>query len=131
MPGERLTANDRKDADYRRHDRGDSSDDDGDAYSGTTVESVREGWWYTTPLPGGRRVVAYLTDEDLWRKGARDWHALLAETRHIAGCAGKSAMSAEPRPFPADTARARQYDGDGWLAVGDAAAAFETGGHSR
>ena len=29
-----------------------------------------EGWWYTTPLPGGRRVLAYLTDEDLWRHGA-------------------------------------------------------------
>ena len=26
--------------------------DDGDDYSGTTVEAVRDGWWYTTPLPG-------------------------------------------------------------------------------
>jgi flavin-dependent dehydrogenase len=102
-----------------------TSSDDGDAYAGTTVEAAPEGWWYTTPLPGGRRVIAYLTDHDLWREGSRDWHALLAGTRHIQGCAGSGAMSAIPRACPAGAARTEHLAGGAWLAVGDAAAAFD------
>jgi flavin-dependent dehydrogenase len=99
--------------------------DDGDAYSGTTVEAVREGWWYTTPLPGARRVLAYLTDEDLWRDGLRDWHALLGETLHIARCAGQNALKARAAAYPAETAHAKRVAGDDWIAVGDAAASFD------
>ena len=99
--------------------------DDGDAYCGTTVEAVPEGWWYTTPLPGGRRVLAYLTDEDLWRHGARDWPALLKETLHVGRCAGRNAMSARPGAYPAGTAQAERLAGENWLAVGDAAASFD------
>jgi flavin-dependent dehydrogenase len=99
--------------------------DDGDAYCGTTVEAVPEGWWYTTPLPGGRRVLAYLTDADLWRRGGRDWHALLARTLHVGRCAGQDAMMARPAAYPAETARADRLTGEGWLAVGDAAASFD------
>ncbi len=99
--------------------------DDGDAYCGTTIEAVPEGWWYTTPLPGGRRVLAYLTDEDLWRHGARDWQALLGQTRHIGRCAGRNAMSAKSSAYPAGTAQADRLAGENWLAVGDAAASFD------
>jgi flavin-dependent dehydrogenase len=99
--------------------------DDGDDYSGTTVEAVRDGWWYTTPLPGGRRVLAYLTDADLWRGGPRDWCALLDETHHIRHIAGPSAMTTRTRAYPAGTAQAARLSGEGWLAVGDAAASFD------
>jgi flavin-dependent dehydrogenase len=99
--------------------------DDGDTYAGTTVEAVSEGWWYTTPLPGGLRVLAYLTDADLWRRGARDWHALLGQTRHIARCAGPGASSADPAACPADTRMASRLAGPDWIAVGDAAASFD------
>ena len=99
--------------------------DDGDDYSGTTVEAVRDGWWYTSPLPGGRRVLAYLTDDDLWRAGQRDWCALLDETHHIRRLAGPSAMTARTRACPAGTAQAARLAGEGWLAVGDAAASFD------
>jgi flavin-dependent dehydrogenase len=99
--------------------------DDGDDYSGTTVEAVRDGWWYTSPLPGGRRVLAYLTDVGLWRGGPRDWCALLDETHHIRRIAGPSAMTAGTRVYPAGTAQAARLSGEGWLAVGDAAASFD------
>lgn len=99
--------------------------DDGDAYCGTTVEAVREGWWYTTPLPDGRRVLAYLTDEDLWRHGERNWRALLGQTSHVGRCAGRNAMSATPRAYPAGTAHAARLAGNGWIATGDAAATFD------
>jgi flavin-dependent dehydrogenase len=99
--------------------------DDGDAYCGTTVEAVSGGWWYTTPLPGGRRVLAYLTDADLWRDGARDWQTLLRRTHHVGGCAGQNAMATEPGTYPAGAAQADHLVGEGWLAVGDAAASFD------
>jgi flavin-dependent dehydrogenase len=100
-------------------------DDDGDAYRGTTVEAVADGWWYTTPLPDGRRVLACLTDADLWRTGTQDWHALLRATEHVHRCAGPGARSAVPAAFPANAAQAAAFTGDGWLAVGDAAASFD------
>ena len=31
----------------------------------TVVEAVEDGWWYTAPLPDGRRVLAFFTDADL------------------------------------------------------------------
>jgi hypothetical protein len=31
----------------------------------STVEAVEDGWWYTAPLPGQRRALAYFTDADL------------------------------------------------------------------
>ena len=31
----------------------------------TLVESCRDGWWYSAPLPGGRSSVAFFTDADL------------------------------------------------------------------
>jgi flavin-dependent dehydrogenase len=99
--------------------------DDGDKYSGTTIEAVRDGWWYTTPLPGRRRVLAYLTDDDIWRSGSRDWCALLGETHQIRRIVGQSAMSARTRAYPAGTTQAARLSGEGWLAVGDAAASFD------
>ena len=54
----------------------------------TVVEAVPDGWWYTTPVPGHRRVVAFLTDSDLMpRRSActgRDWHERLAQAPHSA-----------------------------------------------
>ncbi len=99
--------------------------DDGDDYSGTTLEAVRDGWWYTTPLPGNQRVLAYLTDDDLWRGGSREWCALLDATHHIRRIAGPSAMTVRTRAYPAATAQAARISGEGWLAVGDAAATFD------
>ncbi len=99
--------------------------DDGDTYCGTTVEAVAEGWWYTTPLPHGRRVLAYMTDADLWRHGTRCWHELLRETHHVGRCAGQRALFARPAVYPAGTAQAEHLAGDDWLVVGDAAMSFD------
>jgi flavin-dependent dehydrogenase len=95
-----------------------------DDYWGTSVEAVAEGWWYTTPLPDGQRVLAYLTDRDCLAGKAdrqRAWRDRLAETLHMQHLAGRAAHSAPIKTFPADAShRARLY-GDGWIVVGDAA----------
>ena len=92
----------------------------------TTVEAVESGWWYTSAIPGARRVVALLTDGDLLPAGIRDaerFAELVATTRHVA-----SLVDGEPDPptlVAANTAHLDRPVGDGWLAVGDAAACFD------
>ncbi|HEX2205612.1 MAG TPA: FAD-dependent oxidoreductase, partial [Longimicrobium sp.] len=57
----------------------------------TLVEAFADGWWYTAPLPGGRRVAACMTDTDLARglglESDAGWHALLRETAPRVGAA--------------------------------------------
>ena len=52
----------------------------------TLVESVEDGWWYSSPAPGDRMVVADMTDPDLLPgRGLDDvggWDDLLGATRH-------------------------------------------------
>ncbi len=90
------------------------------------VEACPDGWWYTAPLPGGTRVVTFLTDIDLAREmGLPDddaWHRVLARTRwvkrsvvDVTACLVRSADSRILAPMT----------GPGWLATGDAAMAFD------
>lgn len=91
----------------------------------TTVESVRYGWWYSTPLAGQRRVVALITDPDLLETDRHDtWRSGLKDTEHM-----QSFVSGDPpvavHAYPAGTSRRASIVGDGWLAVGDAAVSFD------
>lgn len=93
-------------------------------FLGTTVEAVSEGWWYTTPLPGKKRVVAYLTDRDLMAPGndrTGQWRCRLRETLHMQDLVGTTANMAPVSLYPADTTYRSQIYGKGWVAVGDAA----------
>ncbi len=99
--------------------------------STTLVEAVPDGWWYTTPVPAGRRAVAYVTDSDLLpARGARAterWTELLALAPHVhetvtqAGCR----LRAAPRITDAGTAHLDRHAGPGWVAAGDAAVSFD------
>lgn len=99
--------------------------DDADPYRGTSVEAVADGWWYMTPLPGGRRVLAFLTDADLLGDGAAGWARRLSETLHMRRLAGEGAGAAVPRTYPAETAAGRILHGPRWCAAGDAAMTFD------
>lgn len=98
--------------------------DDADTYRGTSVEAVANGWWYTTPLPGGRRVLAFLTDADLLGDAAAGWARRLEATLHMRRIAG-AAAGAAPRTCPAETAAERTLHGPRWCAAGDAAMTFD------
>lgn len=97
---------------------------DADPYRGTSVEAVADGWWYTTPLPGSRRVLAFLTDADLLEDGAAGWARRLSATRHMRRLVGAVAP-AVPRTAPAETAAERTLHGPRWCAAGDAAMTFD------
>ena len=98
-----------------------TSDDD----PRTMIEAVADGWWYTALLNGGLRVVACMTDVDIARSlrlnRENEFLRALQQTRHLrhltpAGImiARTAASSTLDRPF-----------GEAWLAVGDAAAAYD------
>jgi flavin-dependent dehydrogenase len=96
----------------------------------TMLEAVEYGWWYAAKLPNRRLAVAVASDPDIIKRtGLRrpaGWLDRLAATRHIAaelaGCrfiADNQMICAAPS-FVLDRAA-----GTGWLAVGDAAAAYD------
>lgn len=97
----------------------------------TYVEATEDGWWYTAPIPNDRRILAFHTDTDLPAiRTARDRDALLAAARSTASLAATLAAAG----FIADAtssftaAHSTTLDpcaGDGWLACGDAALAFD------
>ncbi len=94
----------------------------------TLVEAVPGGWWYTTPVPGGGHVAAYVTDRDLLPASVRKregFGALLGRTSHVGPRLEGYTLTASPKQVAAGSACSIPPAGTGWLAVGDAAAAFD------
>jgi flavin-dependent dehydrogenase len=102
-----------------------------DRDSTTLVEAVADGWWYTTPVPGNRRVVAFLTDSDLLpgrrARTARHWQERVVRAPHIRdtlisrGCE----LYGNPVLVDAGVAHLEQPAGRAWLAAGDAAVSVD------
>jgi flavin-dependent dehydrogenase len=95
----------------------------------TLVEAVPNGWWYSSYLPNAGLVAALMTDAPLLPRGTRSLHAywqqeLDATTytrRRLEGARGTGVVH---------TTRANSYrmsvaSGQNWLAIGDAAMAFD------
>jgi flavin-dependent dehydrogenase len=105
---------------------------DGPASAGfSVVEAVEEGWWYTAPVPGGRRIVAFHTDADL--DAADVAHAADRLRERAMALPHLSAVLADcgfiedgEAGFTAAHGTVLSHgSGEGWLAVGDAALAFD------
>lgn len=95
----------------------------------TLVEAFADGWWYTAGLPGGRRIVACVTDADLGRRldlgDAAGWGAELARTEHVAGSISSRGADGPVIVRPTHSRRLDRAAGPGWIAVGDAASSFD------
>ena len=91
----------------------------------TIVESAEIGWWYTAPLPQGDRVLGLITDADLvGNDRASTFTASLQATRHIRSLVGQM-DGMDIGAYPAGSSIREQLEGDGWVAVGDAAVTFD------
>lgn len=93
----------------------------------TLVEAVSSGWWYSSSLPDKKLIAVYMTDSDLLKRNTREtdgWRALLNEAKHTPDRVGEH-VNGQPRILAAHTVRLTSVAGDGWLAVGDAAIAFD------
>ena len=97
----------------------------------TLVEAVAEGWWYTTPVPGAQRVVAFLTDSDLLpgrhARTARDWRERVVRAPHISETLASQECPLHGNPLIVDAgvAHLEQPAGGAWVAAGDAAVSFD------
>lgn len=106
------------------------SDGAGIADAFTLIEAVASGWWYSAPVPKRELIVVHLTDSDLLNRNAVDpagWQLLLGKTEQTLSRVGRGGyhLVEAPRVVPADTSRLVPAVGLGWLAVGDAAAAYD------
>ena len=92
------------------------------------VEATAEGWWYTAPLPGGRRVITWITDADeaaaatpVDRRAL--WTRRRASAVHVTRACPRTPECARVVAFSATVAHADSVVGPGWARVGDAALA--------
>jgi flavin-dependent dehydrogenase len=97
----------------------------------TTVEATRDGWWYTSPHAGGRRIVALVTDADLL-PGRRDrpsagWWPAAPPPEHVAAIVrdGGYPPAGRPRATDAATTCLDVLGDHTWLATGDAAVSVD------
>lgn len=95
------------------------------------IESTRDGWWYSAPLPGRLLVMSLMTDAAIWRSRsgppAEKW---LAFVRHAPRSASRirraaSAVDARVTIRPAYSHLLHELAGENWLSVGDASASFD------
>lgn len=94
----------------------------------TLIESFADGWWYTARA-GKRRIVSCLTDADiavnLGLSDKEKWLALFSETGQIRQSVGSGVIDEESITRPANSVCASNVCDADWLAVGDAASAFD------
>jgi flavin-dependent dehydrogenase len=103
-----------------------------EAYRNTRsiVEAAENGWWYCAPINATRSMCMFVTDDDLLPRGAKRnlrawWLDQLGRAVHLPRQFRDLAGSSD---FVARSARSQCLDapfGSGWLAVGDAAMAFD------
>jgi flavin-dependent dehydrogenase len=101
-------------------------------YDATTlIAAAEDGWWYAALLPNRRLVVAWFTDPDLlaasaaWRP-AGWWDRL--QGQHLVWSLVSSYCYERPERVQvraAGSSLLTRPTGNGWIAVGDAAAAFD------
>jgi flavin-dependent dehydrogenase len=97
--------------------------DTSDPAQQTLIEAVEQGWWYSAPLPDGRMVFAYMTDSDLWKNPV--WSELVEQAPLTSA---RAAHLPVPPPFQIVSAASvirKPVAGPGWIAIGDAALAFD------
>lgn len=86
------------------------------------VEARPEGWWYRAALPGGGALRLLFGEPGGLPADPQAW------TRLLRGCSAVDAPPTPPaalRPLAAWTAWSDPVGGEGWLAVGDAAACVD------
>lgn len=96
----------------------------------TLLEATEDGWWYLAAVPGNRVAVAYATDPELLRtrrlQGYEQWMGALLRTELIAPRLNNHRILRQSLLVrPAPSFLLDRCDGPGWLAVGDAASAYD------
>lgn len=99
-----------------------------DADATTRIEACPYGWWYTSRVPGGRRVVVLHLEADQASAVLKEpgfWERCLADTRWVGESVRHASRLNAPRGVAANGGHLDRVAGAGWLAVGDAALSFD------
>ena len=102
-----------------------------DRDAGTIVEAVWNGWWHSTLVPTGERLVSFFTDSDLADlrelRAANGFMAALRRTSEISRLVESLDYRCPDAPSGTEAATVwlDKQGGEGWLAIGDCAASFD------
>ena len=96
----------------------------------TVLEAVEYGWWYAARLPDGRATASVASDAAIIRSrrltDPATWNDELHRCRHVGpALAGAVFEAGSLRVWAAPSMLLDPPAGDGWLAVGDAAASYD------
>lgn len=95
----------------------------------TWVEAAPNGWWYAARLPSEVLVAAFFTDADLLPRRSHNpevmWTSLLGSAPLSAAALAGQTPRSLPKLVAAASWRRERVAGDRWVAVGDAAMAFD------
>ncbi|EKU99127.1 flavin-dependent dehydrogenase [Leptolyngbya sp. PCC 7375] len=100
----------------------------------TMLEAVEYGWWYAAKLPNNRLVVAVASEPDLIQQWGlaqkKQWLKQFKATQHLAPALGHQPLATNRLTTDLIVCAAPsflldQVGGGGWLAVGDAASAYD------
>ncbi len=93
------------------------------------IEAVRDGWWYSAPLPSDRLIAVLMTDADLCARHSlftrRGWEARIRQAPHTLERTSGRVLTGDPKVFVCRTAHTERPWGRAWLAAGDAAFSFD------
>lgn len=103
------------------------------------IAAVENGWWYSAPVPGNKRIISFQTDSDLLdakiRNSAADFFEFARQTPIIAKVLhdADAHRLREPQSLEnqtinvvsASSTRLERVVGTQWLALGDAALSFD------
>jgi 2-polyprenyl-6-methoxyphenol hydroxylase-like FAD-dependent oxidoreductase len=93
------------------------------------VETVDDGWFYSSPLPEGSTAVVYFTDADIYAARRREdpqyFASQLKKASHTSARIGHLEMLIAPKIVSAVTSRRVEAVGCDWISVGDATCSFD------
>jgi flavin-dependent dehydrogenase len=93
------------------------------------IEAVADGWWYAALLPDRRLLAAFMTDAPVRSTRAADltsmWSTQMERTRFIRARAAGFELDGDVRAKFAGSAVCEPAAGNRWIAVADAASAFD------
>ncbi|HLI56606.1 MAG TPA: hypothetical protein VKY26_06165 [Actinomycetota bacterium] len=90
----------------------------------TAVEAAADGWWYSARLPQAGGVVMFFTDAEVLRNPPSSLTAQAATAPRAEAMLGQGRL-VEARTLAARSGIECEVAGPGWLAAGDAAAAYD------
>lgn len=94
----------------------------------TVVEAVQGGWWHATRLPSELVVAGFHTEADTalkLRRNPTEWCNVLGRTLHIGMMLRDVGFRTALHLHDCSSARLSSFQGNGWVACGDAALSFD------